>query len=137
MKFPVAAVAELLIAALYSSEHTFHVTYFSYGLMLMFCAHNLHPLNHSMATGQKGEKFELEGCVSSCLYLQHPGAQGKWVNFKTILSLKVSHKPTQLIEKYLQKNIVLKASFDLVHFSNAYKCDAFHSEGLSYSYFAL
>lgn len=69
MKFPVAAVAELLIAALYSSEHTFHVTYFSYGLMLMFCAHNLHPLNHSMATGQKGEKFELEDVsVHVCTY---------------------------------------------------------------------
>lgn len=89
-----------------------------------------------MATGQKGEKFkELEECVSSCLCLQHPRAQGK--HFKTVFSfLKLATNPYNSLRNIYEKHSP-EASLELVHFSNTYKCDAFHSEGLYYSYFAL
>lgn len=51
--------------------------------------------------------------------------------------LRASHIPRQLIEK-LCKSTVLTVRLELVHFSNLYKSDAFHSEDLyHYHYFSL
>lgn len=57
-----------------------------------------------MATGGKEGKFkELEGCVSSCLYLQHLRAQGKWVNFKTVF-LKLATNPHNSLRNIYEKH---------------------------------